>query len=233
VSGSAEVSERRPVRSYVIRSGRLTSGQRRAIERHSQPYVIDFESKPLALDAMFPEAQPVTVEIGFGSGDSLLQMAREQPQVNFLGIDVYKPGLGRLLQGIVGHRLENVRLICHDAVEVFADNIADASVDRVLMLFPDPWPRKRHHKRRLVQADFMKLVSRRLKAGGEVHLATDWPPYLEHMIEVMEQVPGLANRFGPARCWENPARPLTRFELRGRRLGHEVRDLLYRKSGSP
>ena len=223
---------RRPVRSYVIRSGRLTGGQRRAIEQYSPRYVIEFEPKRLDMRQLFPLAQPLTVEIGFGSGDSLLRMAREQPHNNFLGIDVYRPGVGRLLRGIVEHGLENVRLICHDAVEVFSANIAGDSVDRVLLLFPDPWPRKRHHKRRLVQADFMRLVLSRLKPGGEVHLATDWPPYLEHMMEVMESIPGFSNRFGAGGCWENPERPLTRFELRGKRLGHEVRDLLYRKSAT-
>lgn len=223
---------RRPVRSYVIRSGRLTGGQRRAIEQYSPRYVIEFEPGRLDMRRLFPLAQPLTVEIGFGSGESLLQMAREQPHINFLGIDVYRPGVGRLLQGIVEHDLTNLRLICHDAVEVFSANMAEESVDRVLMLFPDPWPRKRHHKRRLVQPDFMRLVQSRLRPGGEVHLATDWPPYLEHMLEVMERIPGFSNRFGENACWENPERPLTRFELRGRRLGHEVRDLLYRKTGS-
>ena len=220
----------RPVRSYVVRSGRLTGGQRRAIEQYAARYVIGFEPKPLDLGRLFAAEQPLTVEIGFGSGDSLLQMAREQPHNNFLGIDVYRPGIGRLLQGIVEHGLENMRLICHDAAAVFSDNMADESVDRVLMLFPDPWPRKRQHKRRLVQVDFMRLVLKRLRPGGKIHLATDSPPYLEHMIEVMEQMPGCSNCFGKNACWENAERPPTRFELRGRRLGHEVRDLLYRKS---
>ena len=220
----------------------MTGGQRRALEQYAGDYVIDFKSEPLALGALFPRAQPLTVEIGFGSGDSLLQMAREQPENNFLGIDVYRPGAGRVLQGIVAQGLGNIRLMCHDAVEVLRENFGAESIDRLLILFPDPWPRKRHHKRRLVQAGFMELVLDRLKPGGEVHLATDWPPYLEHMIAVMAQIPGFRNCFdsdsdsdsdsngdGNA-CWENPARPLTRFELRGRRLGHEVRDLLYRKA---
>ncbi len=231
MTATPEIPARRPVRSYVIRSGRLTGGQRRAIEQHSRRFVIEFESKPFDVRRMFALEQPLTVEIGFGSGESLLQMARGQPQVNFLGIDVYQPGIGRLLQGIVEHGLENVRLIRHDAVEVFAENIADETLDRVLMLFPDPWPRKRHHKRRLVQEEFMRLVLRRLKPGGEVHLATDWPPYLEFMMEVMEGISGYSNRFGANGCWEKPERPLTRFEMRGRRLGHEVRDLLYQKTG--
>ena len=232
MTASQKLSARRPVRSYVIRSGRLTGGQRRAIERFSAQYVIDLQPGPLNPSQLFAKEQALTVEIGFGSGESLLQMAREQPHTNFLGIDVYRPGIGRLLQGMVRHELENVRVICHDAVEVFSDNIGDAGIDRVLILFPDPWPRKRHHKRRLVQVEFMQLVSSRLKPGGEVHLATDWPPYLEQMMEVMDQIPEFRNRFGGDGCWQNPERPLTRFELRGRRLGHEVRDLLYYKSGS-
>lgn len=232
MTATRERPARRTVRSYVIRSGRLTGGQRRAIEQYAPRYVIEFEPGLLDMRRLFPLAQSLTVEIGFGSGESLLQMACQQPHVNFLGIDVYRPGVGRLLQGIVEHDLTNLRLICHDAVEVFSANMAEESVDRVLMLFPDPWPRKRHHKRRLVQPDFMRLVQSRLRPGGEVHLATDWPPYLEHMLEVMERIPGFSNRFGAGRCWENPERPLTRFELRGRRLGHEVRDLLYRKTGT-
>ena len=229
MTDSRKLPARRPVRSYAIRSGRLTAGQRRAIELYWTDYVIDFESRPLAMDRIFPGEQSLIVEIGFGSGDSLLQMAREQPRINFLGIDVYKPGIGRLLQGIAQHELKNLRLIRHDAVEVFTHGFVDACIDRVLILFPDPWPRKRHHKRRLVQADFMSLVRRRLKPGGEVHLATDWPPYLEHMMEVMENLSGFGNRCGGEGFWEKPERPLTRFELRGRRLGHEVRDLLYGK----
>lgn len=231
MTGARKLPARRPVRSYVIRSGRLTAGQRRALEQYSAEYVIDFEAGPWDMSRVFPGEQPLVVEIGFGSGESLLRMAREQPDTNFLGIDVYQPGIGRLLQGITDHGLKNVRLIRHDAVEVFTQNLVDACVDRVLILFPDPWPRKRHHKRRLIQVDFMNLVLSRLKPGGEVHMATDWPPYLEHMIEVMDRIPGFSNRFGGDGCWHNPERSLTRFELRGRRLGHEVRDLLYQKNG--
>jgi len=229
VSESRQSPASRPVRSYVVRSGRITGGQRRALEQYAGDYVIDFRPGPLALDTLFPRKQPLTVEIGFGSGESLLQMARERPANNFLGIDVYRPGAGRVLRGIAEHGLQNIRLICHDAVEVFQDNFAAGSIDRVLILFPDPWPRKRHHKRRLVQPGFMELVLDRLKPGGEVHLATDWPPYLEQMIAVFEQIPGFRKRCGEG-CWENPARPTTRFEKRGLGLGHEGRDLLYFKA---
>lgn len=229
MSESRQAPASRPVRSYVIRSGRITGGQRRALEQHAGDYMLDFRPEPLALDGLFPRKQPLTVEIGFGAGESLLHLARERPEGNFLGIDVYRPGAGRVLQGIVEHGLVNIRLICHDAVEVFRDNFTTGSIDRVLILFPDPWPRKRHHKRRLVQRGFMELVLDRLKPGGEAHLATDWPPYLEQMIEVLEQIPGFRNRCGEG-CWENPARPPTRFERRGQRLGHEVRDLLYFKA---
>ena len=229
MSEARENPAARPVRSYVIRSGRLTSGQRRALAAYSTDYLIDYEPGPLPVGQLFAREQPLTVEIGFGSGDSLLRMARERPRQNFLGIDVYQPGAGRVLQGVVEHGLENIRLICHDAVEVFRDNLPEESLDRVLILFPDPWPRKRHHKRRLVQTGFMQVVLSRLKPGGEAHLATDWPPYLEQMMEVMEGIAGFRNRCGDGCCWDNPARPSTRFELRGRRLGHEVRDLLYYK----
>ncbi len=227
-----ETPPRRPVRSYVIRSGRLTAGQRRALEQYASRYVVEFEPKPLDMRRLFAVEQPLTVEIGFGSGESLLQMARARPRDNFLGIDVYLPGIGRLLRGIVEHGLENIRLIRRDAVEVFAANIPVASVDRVVMLFPDPWPRKRHHKRRLVQEDFMRLVLSRLKPGGEVHLATDWPPYLEHMMAVMARIPEYSKRFGGDGRRARPERPATRFELRARRLGHEARDLVYRKGAT-
>ncbi len=237
MTGAGESPARRPVRSYVIRSGRLSASQRRAIDQYSSRYVIEFEPKPLELERCFVQDRPLVVEIGFGSGETLLEMALVRPDANFLGIDVYRPGVGRVLRGIVRHGLENIRLICHDAVEVFAENLADDSADCVLILFPDPWPRKRHHKRRLVREDFMRLVLRKLKPGGEAHLATDWAPYFEWMKEVM----GGISEFSPA-CHiragspsaggdapgESPRSP-TRFERRGRALGHEVLELVYRK----
>ncbi|MEX2469437.1 MAG: tRNA (guanosine(46)-N7)-methyltransferase TrmB, partial [Pseudohongiellaceae bacterium] len=221
--------KRRPLRSYVIRAGRLTDSQRRALAAHWDAYVVPCEGELLDLSALFPHPAPVTVEIGFGMGDSLLAMARDKPEHNFLGIEVHKPGVGKLLNGIVEHDLTNIRIVSHDAKEVFGDGLAPASVDRVLLLFPDPWPKKRHHKRRLLQPAFVELVATRLRPGGHFHLATDWQNYAEHMLEVMEASPSFRNTQGARHYWQHPERPETKFERRGQRLGHGVWDLLYEK----
>jgi len=221
---------KRPVRSYVIRSGRLTESQRKAIDEHWQDYVVEYDGKPLQLTELFPQSGELTVEIGFGMGDSLLAMAEAHPEQNFLGIEVHKPGVGKLMHGIHQRGLQNLRIICHDAVEVLNNSLETDSIDRVLLLFPDPWPKKKHHKRRIVQPGFVKLLVSRLKTGGSFHLATDWEPYAEHMLEVLEQEPQLSNVNGKGKFWESPDRPPTKFEARGKRLGHGVWDLLYKKS---
>ncbi len=220
---------KRPVRSYVIRSGRLTDSQRKAVEAYWQEYVIDYDGDPLPLPELFQQRAELTVEIGFGMGDSLLEMAETQAGENFLGIEVHKPGVGKLLRGIHSKALTNLRIVCHDAVEVLAHGFQPESIDRVLLFFPDPWPKKKHHKRRIVQPDFVKLLVSRLKPGGHLHLATDWEPYAEHMVEVLEQAPLLLNTNGKGEFWDTPDRPPTKFEARGKRLGHGVWDLLYEK----
>lgn len=223
-------TQSRPVRSYVIRSGRLTAGQEKALREYWPRYGIEYRQALLDLEACFPRSQPLTVEIGFGMGASLLGMARTQAQNNFIGIEVYRPGVGKLLAGIAEHQIENLKIICHDATEVMAHCFGAESIDRVLILFPDPWPKKRHFKRRLVQPDFVAMLREKLKRGGELHLATDWETYAGHMLEVMEGAPGFTNANGPGQFWTNPERQETKFERRGRRLGHQVWDLLYRKS---
>lgn len=220
--------KRRPIRSYVIRAGRFTESQRRAIAAHWQDYVVEWTPGD-DLRTVFSQAQPLTVEIGFGMGDSLLQMAIANPGQNFLGIEVHKPGIGKLLNGLAEHQLDNVRIVCGDATEVIASGLPVASVARFLILFPDPWPKKKHHKRRIVQAPFVNVLAERLEAGGGLHLATDWEPYAEHMLAVLEDCVQLCNAHGPGAYWQNPDRPATKFERRGRRLGHGVRDLLYRR----
>jgi tRNA (guanine-N7-)-methyltransferase len=222
----------RPIRSYVIRGGRLTDSQRKAIEQHWADYVLDFSNQQLDLDSLFPAAAPLTVEIGFGMGDSLLAMAAANPQQNFLGIEVHKPGVGKLLHGIAEQGLTNLKVICHDAKEVIEQGLGSASVDRFLVFFPDPWHKKKHHKRRIIQPQFSKLLSDRLKAGGKLHLATDWQAYAEHMLEVLEAEPSLKNANGPGQYWLEPDRPETKFQRRGQRLGHGVWDLLYEKAAS-
>ncbi len=222
--------QKRPIRSYVIRSGRLTLSQRKAIDQYWQQYIIEFQTNPLQLENVFPANLPLIVEIGFGMGDSLLEMAIANPESNYLGIEVHRPGVGKLLNGIDANQLSNLKLVCHDAKEVLQHCLVDESIDKLLIFFPDPWHKKRHNKRRLVQAEFIELLSRKLKHAGEIHLATDWKPYAEHMMEVMQSIDSLSNSIGDSAYWASPARPVTKFERRGQRLGHGVWDLLFRKN---
>lgn len=220
----------RPIRSYVIRGGRLTDSQRKAIDQHWQEYVIDYQPQSLPWDELYPQPAPLTVEIGFGMGDSLLAMAEAEPGKNFLGIEVHKPGVGKLIHGLVEKQLSNVRIMCHDATEVVQHCVENGAIDRFLIFFPDPWHKKRHHKRRLIQPPFVSLLANRLHKGGSIHLATDWQNYAEHMLEVMEAEAQLCNANGPNNYWPTPNRPETKFERRGQRLGHGVWDLLFKKT---
>lgn len=207
----------------------MTPAQRAALDRLWPRYGLEPVGL-LDLDALFGRRVPRTLEIGFGNGASLLAMAQAQPEQDFLGIEVHRPGVGRVLQEIDAHGLTNVRVICRDAVEVLERHLPDASLDRVLVFFPDPWPKKRHHKRRLIQPAFGALIARKLRVGGHFHLATDWEDYARHMMEVLEQAPGLANTAGAGRYAARPDyRTVTRFEARGARLGHGVWDLVYRR----
>ena len=219
----------RPVRSYVIRSGRITISQRQAIGRLWDDHVIPFSGDLLDLGEIFQNSLPITVEIGFGMGSSLIDMAYKSSDANFLGIEVHKPGIGKVLKGIEKLGIENLKLICHDAAEVFNHAFEDETLDRVLVLFPDPWPKKRHAKRRIIQPEFVSKVSEKLKNNGCIHLATDWSPYAEHMIEVLDKIPSLSNAIAPNVFWENPERPETKFEKRGKKLGNRIWDLLYQK----
>lgn len=224
------IPARRPIRSFVIRSGRLTDSQRKAIADHWQEFVIPATDALLDLPALFPRPGRLVIEIGFGMGDSLLAMARQEPATNFIGIEVHQPGIGKLLHGIAEQQLQNLKIICRDATEVLARCIPPATIDRIQIFFPDPWPKKKHQKRRIVQPEFMALLQERLKPGGQIHLATDWEEYAQYMLEVMEAVPGMHNHEGAGNFWEHPLRPGTKFETRGKRLGHGVWDLLYVKS---
>jgi tRNA (guanine-N7-)-methyltransferase len=217
------------IRSYVIRSGRLTTSQRNAIDQHWADYVIEYRDAPLRMEDLFAAGSCLHVEIGFGMGDSLLQLAMQEPANNYIGIEVHKPGVGKLLHGIAEHQLTNLRIICHDARAVLQNCFDANSIDKLLVLFPDPWPKKRHHKRRLLQAEFAELAASRLKAGGCIHLATDWQAYAEHMMTVLENTRSLENTEGSNCYWDNPVRPATKFERRGQILGHGVWDLNFRK----
>jgi tRNA (guanine-N7-)-methyltransferase len=220
----------RQVRSFVLRGGRLTDGQKRALDELWPVYGVDTGPGELDLPALFGNRNPVIVEIGFGKGESTWQMAQEQPGQNFLGVEVHLPGVGHLLLKLDEHHLQNVRIACADAVVFLRERLADASLAGVRLYFPDPWPKKRHHKRRIVQAGFADLLARKLASGGVLHMATDWEPYARHMLEVMVASDAFENlsaagEFCPRPDW----RPLTRYETRGQKLGHTVHDLIFRR----
>lgn len=221
---------RQPIRSYVLRGGRITRAQRRALEELLPRWGLPFAPGLLDLHAIFGRHAPRVVEIGFGDGTILVELAQLRPDTDFLGIEVHPPGIGHCLLAIEAAGLTNVRLIAHDAVEVLAGQIAPGALDEVLLYFPDPWPKKRHHKRRIVQPAFASLVADRLKPGGVFRLATDWEPYAVQMLEVLNAEPRLVNAAADGRWIEHPTgRGPTRFETRGRRLGHGVFDLEYRR----
>lgn len=217
----------RRIRSFVRRQGRMTQAQQSALERWWDQYVIA-PAGVLDLDVLFKRAAPRVLEIGFGMGDSLAAMALAHPERDYLGIEVHRPGVGRLLGQLEAQGAGNVRVMCADAVEMLQRHVPDAGIDTVQLFFPDPWPKKRHHKRRIVQTEFVELLSRKLKAGGIFHVATDWEHYAEHVLAVMAQVPGFRNSAGTARYTKRPNdRPPTKFEQRGERLGHVIRDLIF------
>ena len=219
----------RGIRSYVLRAGRITPAQKRALDELLPRFGIPYAPAALDLDRVFGRAAPRVLEIGFGNGDTLVELAARSPERDFIGAEVHPPGVGHCLLAVESHGLANVRVIVHDAVEVLAHQVAPASLDEVLLYFPDPWPKKRHHKRRIVQPDFVALVASRLTAGGRFKLATDWAPYAEWMQEVLAASPGFVNEASGGGYSERPEREATRFERRGRRLGHEVFDLVYRR----
>ena len=220
---------RRTIKSYVLRQGRLTRGQQQALDRLWPVYGIDFQVQPIDLARTFGQAAPVILEIGFGNGDSLLQQAKDHPHHNYLGIEVHRPGVGHLLHLVEDAGIRNLRVINHDAVEVLQQQIPDNSLDCIQLFFPDPWHKKRHQKRRIVNAAFIELVHQKLKPGGTFHLATDWEDYAQYMLTEMEQAQGFVNAAGKGNYAKNTNRPATKFEHRGRRLGHGVWDLIYKK----
>lgn len=225
-----EARPHRPIRSYVRREGRITRAQQRALTELWPHYGIDRGETPLDLDAAFARQAPVMLEIGFGNGDALAVMAAAHPQHNYLGIEVHRPGVGSLLLKLENHAIGNVRVICADATQVLQQNIADGALAAVYIFFPDPWPKKRHHKRRLLQAEFIQLLRLKLKPGGRLHIATDWRDYAESVMDVLEAAPGFNNVAGPDMYSSRPEyRPETRFERRGRRLGHGVWDLIFER----
>ncbi|NIY47877.1 tRNA (guanosine(46)-N7)-methyltransferase TrmB [Cedecea colo] len=220
----------RRIRSFVRRQGRLTKGQQHALENYWPVMGVEYEGAPADFAALFGREAPVTLEIGFGMGSSLVAMAQALPEQNFLGIEVHSPGVGACLGTAHEAGVDNLRVMCHDAVEVLENMIPDNSLNMVQLFFPDPWHKARHNKRRIVQVPFAELVKRKLKLGGVFHMATDWEPYAEHMLEVMSSIDGYQNLSESNDYVPRPdSRPVTKFEQRGHRLGHGVWDLMFER----
>jgi tRNA (guanine-N7-)-methyltransferase len=212
-----------PIRSYVLRQSRTTPAQRRALEELLPKYGITFSAKPIEPPQIFGRHAPLVLEIGSGMGETTIEIARAHPQNDFIAIEVHGPGVGSLLKQIAAQELSNLRVIRHDAVEVLEQMIPDGALAAIHLFFPDPWPKKRHHKRRLVQPAFAALAARKLTRGGYLHAATDWPDYAAQIERVLSAEPLLE----PAP--HKPQRPRTKFEQRGLGLGHSVSDLLFRR----
>ncbi len=220
----------RPIRSFVLRAGRITAAQERALQESWPRYGLELGSTTFDLDAEFGRVRPRCLEIGFGSGELLAALAAAHPDIDYLGVEVHRSGVGRLLLQAQQLGLGNLRVVSHDAVEVLALGLANGSISEILIFFPDPWHKKRHHKRRLIEPGFVALLAMKLAAGGILRLATDWQPYAERMLEVCNAEPLLASLSEDATYVARPAfRPPTRFERRGQRLGHGVWDLAYAK----
>ncbi|RYZ72842.1 MAG: tRNA (guanosine(46)-N7)-methyltransferase TrmB [Lysobacteraceae bacterium] len=221
-------SGHRAVRSFVLRQGRFTPAQQRAFDELWPRFGLDYAATPRDFDAIFGRSAPRVLEIGFGNGDALRFAAAQDPDRDYIGIEVHAPGVGRLLNALEADGAAHVRLYHHDAVEVLANEVAEASLDEVRIYFPDPWHKKRHNKRRLIQPEFAALLASRLRAGGRLHAATDWRDYAEQMWDVLDATPGLHNRAGARGHQPRPDwRPQTHFETRGQKLGHGVWDLVY------
>jgi tRNA (guanine-N7-)-methyltransferase len=224
----------RAIRSFVLRQGRFTPAQQRAFDALWPRFGLDYSGQPRDYDAVFGRQAPRVLEIGFGNGDALRYAARHDTTRDYIGIEVHAPGVGRLLNALDSDAALHVRLYHHDAVEVLHNEIADGSLDEVRIYFPDPWHKKRHNKRRLIQPEFAALLVSRLCVGGRLHAATDWQDYAEQMWDVLDATPGLVNRAGPRGHVPRPEwRPQTHFETRGQKLGHGVWDLVYDKSREP
>ncbi len=220
----------RRIRSFVRRQGRLTKAQQHALDYYWPEMGVEFCAEPLDLGALFGNDGPVTLEIGFGMGASLVAMAEARPEQNFLGIEVHSPGVGACLSSAHEAGVKNLRVMCHDAVEVLETMIPDNSLNMVQLFFPDPWHKARHNKRRIVQVPFAEMVKRKLKLGGVFHMATDWEAYAEHMLEVMSSIEGYRNQSTTGDYVPRPeTRPVTKFEQRGHRLGHGVWDLMFER----
>jgi len=226
-------SEKKPflrrIRSFVRREGRLTPGQQRALDELWPRFGIDHDEKQLDLDAIFGRSAPRILEIGFGNGASLLKMAQDNPDKDYIGIEVHRPGAGNLLHNIEREGVTNIRVMTDDAVDILKQQIPDASLDLVQLFFPDPWHKKKHHKRRIVQPDFIALIEKKLKPGGLLQLATDWEDYAQHMLDVMKANLAFNNTSQNNEYSDRGDRPVTKFEKRGIKLGNTVWDLVFKR----
>lgn len=226
-----ELGDRRSIRSFALRKGRMTEGQKKGLEWGWPRFGLSMDDGVIDPRTVFGREAPLNLEIGFGMGQSLAEMAAAAPEQDFIGIEVHRPGVGALLKEVRDRELENIRVYCADAVEVMNLCLPEACLDRVLLFFPDPWHKKRHHKRRIVQPAFVQRVRQKLRVGGLFHMATDWENYAEHMRDVMEEAEGFVNTADPGPYAPRPDdRPITKFEKRGERLGHGVWDLIYRRT---
>ncbi len=222
---------RRTIRSFVLRKGRLTTAQEHALEELWPHYGIENRETVLDFDDHFGRPAEVILEIGFGNGESTWRMALSEPEKNFIGIEVHEPGVGQLLMALEEHDIENVRIVCGDAVPFLQNRVSGRSLAGVRIYFADPWPKKRHHKRRLIQPEFVDQLARCMRSGGILHMATDWQPYAEHILEVMQSRSDFINLSPSGDYCETPGwRPHTKYEKRGERLGHVVRDFLYQRT---
>ncbi len=220
----------RSVRTFVIRAGRMTPSQEKALQEQWNAYGLELEEGMLNFEQVFGRQAPVILEIGFGMGDSLLAMAKNHPDTDYLGIEVHKPGVGRLLNNAAKEEVGNLRVFNQDALEVLKYCIPDGSLAGIQLFFPDPWPKKKHHKRRMVQPEIAQTFRQKLAIGGVFHMATDWEPYAEHMMEVMSAAPGYRNVAGEGQYSPQPEhRPVTKFQKRGEKLGHGVWDLMFER----
>jgi tRNA (guanine-N7-)-methyltransferase len=218
----------RPIRSFVRRQGRMSDAQNEALKTLWPEYGLELPSAPYNFATIFSQQGPLCLEIGFGMGESLVEMAKADPNKNFIGVEVHKPGIGNLLIQIAKHKLGNIRIFNTDVNDVLLKAITNQSLDALHIFFPDPWQKKRHHKRRLIQPEFSQLLRVKLKIGGILHLATDWEDYAHHMMKVLSNIDGFVNVAGHGHFSLRPDyRPLTKFEKRGEKLGHKVWDLLF------
>ena len=222
---------KRKVRSFVLRTGRLSEYQRQIMNDNWRVYGLDHQTEPFDFTKIYGNQHPVIMEIGFGMGKSLVEMAEQNPDKNYLGIEVHTPGVGACLAYALERNVKNLRVICHDATEILRDCIADHSLGGLQLFFPDPWHKAKHHKRRIVQAPFVESVIRKLQPNGFIHFATDWENYAEQMLLVLQSAVGLRNVSATNDYIPRPDfRPLTKFEQRGHKLGHGVWDLYFIKA---